>query len=420
MTEPIDIESLDPLYRDVFRDPANGAPDDISKAGCLALAKLGKDAWNAWRLRYPTRKAKNLTKFKNFADFSAQDFRRAPISFTDFQFDDGANFAGALFSSSRHASFVRANFGVNANFDNAHFYDCWFSSAKFGSQASFRRVSFEGAVSFTDVVFYSCNFDYTTFKKICLFLTVTFKGSVYFRNANFYEEVNFQKGKTNKLLFDESVFHKDCDFLNWTFNSATSFSKVNFKLVPKFHGCYLHQDTSFVDAVFPKSTGQLVASSAYRTLKLAFSQQQAIREEQRFFKLEMAEEAARATGMQRFLYKAYSLCSDYGFSVGRPLALLGLSLLAFAGVYGFFSWVNHCYGNQAACQFNSAWIEFSLLQALPLPGLDKLSDALRVQLFPVSGWISILVTLAVILHKTTSIAALFLAGLALRNLFKLK
>jgi hypothetical protein len=134
----------------------------------------------------------------------------------------------------------------------------------------------------------------------------------------------------------------------------------------------------------------------------------------------MAEEAARATGAQRFLYKAYALCSDYGFSVSRPLILLGISLLGFAGIYGGLSWVNHCYPNQAACQLSSAWAEFSLIQALPLPGLDKWSDTLRGQLFPLNGWISIGVTLAVVCHKTISIAALFLAGLALRNLFKLK
>ena len=97
-----------------------------------------------------------------------------------------------------------------------------------------------------------------------------------------------------------------------------------------------------------------------------------------------------------------------------------LAGLGFAGIYAFFSWVHFCLPSQAACQFNSAWVEFSLLQALPLPGLDKLSETLRGQLFPSSGWISIGVTLAVIAHKTISIAALFLAGLALRNLFKLK
>lgn len=35
--------------REVFNYSENGLPNNISKAGCLALARLGKDAWNAWR-----------------------------------------------------------------------------------------------------------------------------------------------------------------------------------------------------------------------------------------------------------------------------------------------------------------------------------------------------------------------------------
>jgi hypothetical protein len=50
-----------------------------------------------------------------------------------------------------------------------------------------------------------------------------------------------------------------------------------------------------------------------------------------------------------------------------------------------------------------------LQQALPLTGFDKLKYA--IENVPI-GWLFI--------HKTLSLAALFLIGLALRNLFKLK
>lgn len=91
---------------------------------------------------------------------------------------------------------------------------------------------------------------------------------------------------------------------------------------PKFHGCELHQDTSFEGAEFPKPTGSEEAARAFRTLKLAFSKQQAIREEQRFFKLEMEEETLRETGLKRQLFVTYKYFSDYGFSITRPFTLL--------------------------------------------------------------------------------------------------
>jgi hypothetical protein len=89
-------------------------------------------------------------------------------------------------------------------------------------------------------------------------------------------------------------------------------------------------------------------------------------------------------------------------------------------IYGGLSYLNNCLPDPARCSFSTAWIEFSLTQALPLPGLDKLSENLRGKLFPADGLISIGVTFFVILHKVITLLALFLMGLALRNLFKLK
>ena len=73
---------------------------------------------------------------------------------------------------------------------------------------------------------------------------------------------------------------------------------------------------------------------AYRTLKLAFNKQQAVREEQRFFRLEMEEETLRETGIKRWLFRAYKTFSDYGFSVTRPLKYGGLGVLVLTLLYG--------------------------------------------------------------------------------------
>lgn len=195
---------------------------------------------------------------------------------------------------------------------------------------------------------------------------------------------------------------------------------VVFAVAPKFFGCDIHQDTSFEGAEFPKPTGSEEAARAYRTLKLAFSKQQAIREEQRFFRLEMEEETLRETGLKRWLFRAYKELSDYGFSITRPLKYVGLGVLALTLVYGKLSWLGQCGLSVQTCHFSPEWLDFSLLQTLPLPGLDKLSEAASKVFWPAGAWWGLVLSALVILHKTISIATLFLVGLALRNLFKLK
>jgi len=115
-------------------------------------------------------------------------------------------------------------------------------------------------------------------------------------------------------------------------------------------------------------------------------------------------------GFTWVLYKAYSMLSDYGFSVARPLVLLVAAWLVFAAIYGSHSnGQTICMVWMAGCELQINWLNFSLQQAFPLPGLDKLDHPIKGVAV---GWL--------FLHKTISLAALFLIGLALRNLFKLK
>ncbi|WP_291921991.1 pentapeptide repeat-containing protein, partial [Limnohabitans sp.] len=222
------------------------------------------------------------------------------------------------------------------------------------------------------------------------------------------------------ISFDNSVFSGPVSFNGRKFADTTSFFKCNFAEVPTFHSCELNQDTSFEGSVFPPATGSEEAARAYRTLKLAFSKQQAIREEQRFFRLEMEEETLRETGLKRLLFQAYKTFSDYGFSITRPLKYGGLAVLVLTALYGLLSWLGQCGLSVQACHFAPQWLEFSLLQTLPLPGLDKLSEAASKAFWPQGAWWSFGLSALVILHKTLSLAVLFLIGLALRNLFKLK
>lgn len=171
-------------------------------------------------------------------------------------------------------------------------------------------------------------------------------------------------------------------FNNRRFRGNASFSFGIFKRAPQFHGCEFHQTPNFWLTEFPPATGSQEVASAYRSLKLAFGKQQAIREEQRFFRLEMEEEAQLRKGLENVLFKSYKWSSDYGFSVLRPVVILVFSWLLFAQIYGNYAGSHAvCFMGQTGCSLQGDWLSFSLQQALPLPGIDKLEHSIKAFLF---------------------------------------
>ncbi len=428
MAEPIDIESLPPLYREVFLAPENGMPDNISKDGCLALANLGKVAWNTWRARFPR---------GGCADFSALQFS-ARINFSGFNFGEACSFLGAKFTSK--ANFSSATFGPFANFDAAIFeYGANFDNAQFERQALFRGTQFGYDSTFKQAKFGipkdSCSALFTGVQ----FTNVTFLDTIFSGYADFsggtWEKVYKNGGRDRYLndakaygikveispysfgnvIFTGAQFMWRSNFQNRDFLCEGDFSHACFSVAPEFFNSKLSENVFFDAAQYPDASGNLVAIRAYRTLKLAFSKQQAIREEQRFFKLEMAEEAKAALWYKKPLYATYWAFSEYGFSVARPLIMLLSTFSFFAAIYGTLAGLSPCLPFQSACTVDFDWVQFSVVQSIPLPGLEKLNSDLD---FPVVH--SIGFTVAAILHKTISLLALFLMGLALRNLFKLK
>ncbi|WP_411727636.1 pentapeptide repeat-containing protein [Methyloglobulus sp.] len=487
---PADDE-LDPPYRDVFKDPQNGTPDNITQAGCLALARLGKEAWNAWRKDFPAW-GSIADPWENTADFSGFDFRDKWTNFDDFEFDHGARFDGAQFGYNAfftytqfgdQTSFIGAQFGDDVNFEGAHFgYNARFEGARFGNRTSFYGAQFGDVTSFIGAQFGAlasfegaqfgddAHFDGAQFNDGARFDGVQFNDRASFAGFNWasladlyrkcpggleaakaWAEARGLSSETFKSIsFKGADFAGQVDFSGRAFEGPTSFGRLNYpikikrrspdgniveKVLPKghpvvfgqaplFHNCKLHQDSTFYGAEFPNPstdpTKNDTAARAYRTLKLAFAQQQATHEEQRFFRLEMDEEAARASRSQRWLFVVYKWVSDYGFSLSRPTFWWLVFMLLFSLIYSLLAGFTLCMPCQADCHIRYDLLQFTLLQALPLPGLDKWSDSLRQGLFPKEGWGSVWIIVAVMIHKAISLLAVFLFGLALRNLFKMK
>jgi hypothetical protein len=429
--------------REIFRNPENGTPDNISKAGCLVLARNRKTIWNAWRQEFPSKTQESFLgerKQLNSADFSDVDFdEELVLDFSEFEFGDLVNFERAR--ASFRLTFARAQFGKGVKF----------TGSSWGHGVNFEKTTWSGAVDFQAAQFgYGTNFSEVNWVGRVNFVGAQFAHHISFKGSRWQDVVDFSateqmetrgiyssdadyeaaikwgelrgasSDKFGVLDFSNAVFFTRVFFSDRKFISTTKFERTCFRFAPIFHGCELHQDTSFEGAKFPEPTGSEEAAGAYRTLKLAFSKQQAIREEQRFFRLEMEEETLRETGLKRWLFQAYKTFSDYGFSITRPLKYGCLSVLTLTAVYGLLSWLGQCALSTDACHFAPQWLEFSLLQTLPLPGLDKLSEVASEAFWPGGAWWSLGLSALVIVHKTISLVALFLIGLALRNLFKLK
>lgn len=425
----------------------------------------------------------NIANFSNQTfeigtDFSGFNFGSS-ANFENAEFNGLVSFQSAIFGEKANFDLVR--FKKGATFQNARFEnDVTFTLAKFSNLAFFSYAQFGGITDFTAACFTGqVSFNKVIHGQKLIFNLADFNCSpVSFVAASLEDFLsvypleerepikswaacqNLSPGKINCAQFGGATFSSTVDFSGIEFAGQTKFSKsfiyqLNYwherdirgrlifegekaKLLaslktepgkpllfgspPIFHNCKFNQDISFDGAEFPKPTGLESSIRAYRTLKLAFAQMQAVREEQQFFKLEMAEEHHAMRGGLRRVHALYAFISDYGFSTLRPSVLL-LSTTVFALIlYGLLAGYSLCLPFLSSCSPSNKWLEFGLINAIPLTGMDQYSDTLRSSLYPVTlhPVIQALVTTTLILQKSFSLLALFLIGLALRNLFKMK
>lgn len=368
-------------------------------------------------------------------------------SFDWASFGHGASFVGALFVG--NASFIAATIGFGADF----------SGLMVGGSLSFEATIFEGQTSFQALSWGALNHESRAssfleelakdrqaspwvFKAIS-FQGARFEGSVDFSDRHFEGVTEFSKTRFEidvPFLMEDCLPSRVCKELIPSEGGRMrlpSGRHVEFAMVPEFFQCKLHQNSSFEGAVFPTAQGTEDAARAYRVLKQAFSAQQATREEQRFFRLEMAEEALMARPLwtmlstwwarpkqgpqveippPRFLYRLYARISNFGFSIARPLGLFFASLLVAAGFYALQADLTACWLPGVPCTTTGPLIQFTVAHALP--GFEKLAEPASNALFGKN--LGVWTVLTVVLHKAVSLLALFLIGLALRNLFKMK
>lgn len=381
----------------------------------------------------------NFTCCQFFHQFSfGSSGGHGAIDFSDSRFFGTSNFTSL--KSLSNAEFKETHFHGDMTFWKNEIASSNFSESVFLSDAKFIRNTFQ-----QEAFFSKCKFEgYTSFSGSAFPSSADFGLSAFKKNLNFScysSEIEPKDARELKVIsFSGCQFHGTARFDNRNFTSKSSFAKNGegktasatvFHKAPTFHGCKFHQDTSFHGAKFIQDYGE-EAAKAYRTLKLAFEQLKSTREEQRFFKHEMQAERPDLTGWKWLFSWVYGFCSDYGFSIWRPLATLLALSVAIGAAHGVIanaiadaSWKEALTPKpeNVGSERTLTTAQYVLINTIPAPGIDKTQQKLREDLFETETSPTPLSAIALFLefiHKFIALLCVFLSGLAVRNLLKMK
>lgn len=209
-----------------------------SKNGLIALARKGKDVWNAWA-------SSACCKI----DFSGYEF--GPIfDFTDFIFPNGSDEISFKECKFVGVKFSRSTFKCNANFSKSHFSETCFSECIFEGDANFSESVFNGKT----------DFEKTKFLKKTIFYKSIFTGGNNFSMSEFHEEFNMSQAKLGEhSQFTGCTFHSESRFLRVgqisidlsgsTFHKKFVFTK-NKVFSSNFSDSCFNGESFFNDSVF--------------------------------------------------------------------------------------------------------------------------------------------------------------------------
>ncbi len=359
----------------------------------------------------------NDADFKGNAKFHEADFS-GNAEFNEADFSGNAEFNEADFS--RHAEFKGADFKGNAEFYKAVFLgDAKFNEADFSGRAEFREATFKGSAGFQKAVF----------SKTAHFMQTGFDGLTSFDNCLFKGDTNYRTAQVSRtFLLSGAQFEQTPDFIQARFAEAPSLHDIHIKS-QRFRVARL----ASVKALFK---GDAELADRWRALKKLSVAAHDHDSELRFFKGEVF-----AKRRLFFVGLLYSLFSDFGRSVLRPLLLWALGLFGFAWCYfsqaggrwaDVLNWWLPCdagTGN-AVC----AALGLSLRNALPLPGggsaarLDQIYACLYGIHDNAAGELPARLRLVIpdtvafsgVAQSLWSVIMIFLLLLALRNHFRIK
>jgi uncharacterized protein YjbI with pentapeptide repeats len=353
----------------------------------------------------------------------------AAAYFPNTHFRSTAQFSGTLF---QHATFTRAQFHEDSSFVGAAFDgDANFEYAKFVGSLRFGQAMFYKDANFQAAEIAGVSFAETTFQGEALFTDATLAYDASFASCTFLDGAYFQSVERGTPIgyvnFYGATITGPTTFSNRRFVLGATFRGASFSIPPGFHQAELHQNTIF-DCANYGDWQDADAELNFRTLKLAMHDQQSHREELLFFSLEMrAREYSEKRKDIRWLYSVYRRLSNYGMEWRIP----AIWLLSVFLVCWFLYAVTLSFSNALDVGWEPDRLKFDLTvvvnalllsatQVLPFMTVFKESIAQVLGSLHTYGWLYGVVVVLAIFETIISAVLLFLFGLALRNLFRLK
>lgn len=368
-------------------------------------------------------------------DFSNVHFEREVVfsgfvfptrtKFSHSAFFAGARFSGAVFYD--YVVFEHASFKKIVQFDAAKLLKtAHFASASFSEFVSFMMTNFLGDVVFSDADFSEgVDFSYAQFLKtstftaarfsrFATFFQTKFHGHSLFRGANFSGGAIFDGASfLSAAIFDDAFFTNKADFVSAQFKGRTSFASSEFfECVPDLRDAKLREANEWHQVGWslpPTEKAQAQQQVyAYEKLKAEMERLKKHADEQFFFARELRARRALEPflSLKWLLYFGYEQFSGYGQSVVRPLVWLALFWAAGAGLFALLPAASGW-----PLDYDDA-ARLSLVNLVPfLP--YKPGEAVMKHLDDWVEWFGIF-------QAIVGAALLFLFGLALRNLFRMK
>ena len=244
--------------------------------------------------------------------------RSEPIDFSHVRLPNGFSTIGFVFG------------GITA-FDGAQFKD---------STHIFHSTVFEGAVTFGETEFYGgfvlsnakfmsgVSFKGAQFHQSAAFTGCVFPANVGFDGARFLKQARFDKCRFELgASFVSTTFESEADFSSADFQGPALFQRAEFKAhVPTFFGATLHEYTEWHGAKWPavpEGTDQALNHiHGYQRLAKMMNELEMFDDQLRFVRLEMrARRRVEKWFPAGLMNHAYELICDYGFGLGRILAI---------------------------------------------------------------------------------------------------
>jgi hypothetical protein len=346
-----------------------------------------------------------------------------PVRFTGACFDGPASFNEAVFMMP--VSFNYATFEWVASFFGTTFKDdTFFKKSRFKMAAVFRRAKFSGLSTFYGAIFDNeAWFQRAKFKGRTSFVQSDFNGFADFSDAHFISDPRLKR----EIEFRAVAVRRALSLSGTKFDAIPDFTEAQFSSAPRLDNMTLGPDVeaaNFWLTVFRHC--DVNTAARYRELKRLAIQAHNHELENRFFRAEQRAYCSafcsprpwRAGCARWWLATAYDALSDFGCSATRPLLLWVASVLCFAFLYRAFL-------PQSCTYPDRFWLSMflSLSNSIPGVGLSKTFDAEQIiscfnggvlNEFAVNfGYIGIV-------QYVCSIILIFLFGLGLRSIFRIK